>query len=112
MLILRRLCIAAIAVTVDEPMLQGSATLIVLVVMLAAQTFAKPFIDAKTDLLDFAALCCSMLYTMAGMLFYPSVTQRAQGHLCAHGSDNAFCAKDSAVKDTTAVIALLMIVLT
>jgi len=113
MITLRRFCIALITAGMDEPMLQGAATIVALTAFLTAHVVASPYISASVDILDFASLCGSIIYVLAGMLMYPSITVNAQGSLCAGDLlQGDKCSKDGYVKEALSFVSLCVILLT
>mmetsp|Transcript_36942 Transcript_36942/g.74030 ORF Transcript_36942/g.74030 Transcript_36942/m.74030 type:complete len:387 (+) Transcript_36942:485-1645(+) len=65
-------------------------------------------------MLDFASLCGSIFYVLAGLLFYPSVTIASQGYRCPAPDDAAHlhCLKDTQVKDVVSALCLSAVSLT
>jgi len=106
MLTLRRFSIALISISLDTSLLQASLTIIVLVFLLIWHAHTRPFLSDQIDTLEVFTICGSIFYALAGMLFYPSITLEAQGHICTDGKLSA-CSKDVTIKY---VISILMIV--
>lgn len=89
-------------------MLQAASAVVVLLVLLMAHTHSSPFIMKKVDYLEIFTLCGSILYALAGMLFYSSITEMAQGILCLEDEANSdACDSEAVLKLVIAVILLV-----
>lgn len=89
-------------------MLAGALTITALTGALAAHVLCTPFINPTIDVLDFFSITGSVLFVLAGMLFYPSVTAEAQGKICVDGVGG--CEAELRVREIVACVVLAMLI--
>jgi len=80
---------------------------------LAAHVYAKPYISSLIDQLDFFSIMGCMMYVLAGMLFYPSITAESQRFICAGDeAELSACKSDTSIKFVVSVVILAWTILT
>ena len=108
MLLLRRFLVALVAVLIDNAMLQAACVVVALVLLLVCHTTARPFRDDTIDNLDVFSIIGTVVYALAGLLLYASITLETQGRSCARlPAPSAECDHEGRLKLAIAVLLLL-----